>query len=169
MAREPKDEKRVAKSDMVQIIVFRQGDEEYALQIDQIKEVVITPPITRMPQTPAFIRGVANIRGNIIAIVDLEEKFGLRRSQEDAKAYHFTLVVESDEVKMGILVREVPNTLSVSAAEIDEAVHIIQDGQSESRYIRGIIKVNNRLIILIDIFKVMEGDALSAVKKTAAA
>ena len=63
-----------------QIVVFRLGQEEYGLPIEQIKEVVITPNITRMPQTPAFVKGVANIRGNVIAILDLEEKFGLARS-----------------------------------------------------------------------------------------
>ena len=104
-----------------QIIVFKQGDEEYALHIDQIKEVVITPSITRMPQTPTYIKGVANIRGNIIAILDLEEKFNLKRSQDQGTGNNYTLVVESDDLKMGLLVNDVPNTISVSAGDLDES------------------------------------------------
>jgi purine-binding chemotaxis protein CheW len=137
-----------------QIVVFKLGQEEYGLHIDQIKEVVITPTITRMPQTPAFVRGVANIRGNVIAILDLEEKFGLVRNDVTNGGNNFTLVIESDDYKMGILVREVPNTLSISSASIEDSV-FTGDHQSEQSYITGIVKLDKRLIIMIDIFKVI--------------
>lgn len=138
-----------------QIVVFKLGQEEYGLHIDQIKEVVITPTITRMPQTPAFVKGVANIRGNVIAILDLEEKFGLVRSNEMVQAgNNFTLVIESDEYKMGILVREVPNTLSISSSAIEDSI-FTGDIQSEQSYITGIVKLDKRLIIMIDIFNVV--------------
>jgi len=151
-----------------QIIVFKQGEEEYALHIDQIKEVVITPNITRMPQTPAFVRGVANIRGNIIAIVNLEEMFGLKQTHSTTEGKNFTLVVESEDLKMGILVNEVPNTLSVTQKDFDESVNIIQDSKVNNNYIRGIIKSNKRLIILIDIFKVIDHELLHTLKRGAA-
>lgn len=145
-----------SKHSRTQLIVFKLGKEEYGLTIDQIKEVVLTPTITRMPQTPAYIKGVANIRGNIIAILDLEEKFGIAdKSGESVKVGNYTLVVASEEYKIGILVKEVPNTLSVSKADIDESVNIAHDEKQEGNYIRGIVKVNNRLIILIDIFQSM--------------
>jgi len=150
-----------------QIIVFKQGEEEYALHIDQIKEVVITPNITRMPQTPSFVRGVANIRGNIIAIVDLEDMFGLKRTNANALGKNFTLVVESEDLKMGILVHEVPNTLTVSAKDFDESVNIVNDSRVSSNYIRGIIKSGQRLIILIDIFKVIDHELIHTLRKGA--
>lgn len=155
------------KAGVIQIIVFKQGDEEYALQIDQIKEVVITPNITRMPQTPSYIKGVANIRGNIIAIMDLEEMFNLRRTNTATDGKNFTLVVESEDVKMGLLVREVPNTLSVPAADFDESVNIVHDPNVGGNYIRGIIKANGRLIILIDIFKVIDHEMIGQLKRGA--
>ncbi len=154
-----------SKSGVFQIIVFKQGDEEYALQIDQIKEVVITPTITRMPQTPSYIKGVANIRGNIIAIMDLEEMFNLRRTSTTGEGKNFTLVVESEDLKMGLLVREVPNTLSVPVTDFDESVNIIHDANVDSNYIRGIIKSNGKLIILIDIFKVIDHETINQMKK----
>ncbi len=140
-----------------QLIVFKQGSEEYGLHIDQIKEVVLTPNITKMPQTPSYVKGVANIRGNIIAIVDLKEKFGIRNSEatELNSSNNYTLVVESEDFKIGILVKEVPNTLTVSESDIDETVNIVHDSSVEQNYIKGIVKRDDRLIILIDIFKVM--------------
>ena len=143
-----------------QIIVFKQGNEEYALHIDQIKEVVITPNITRMPQTPEYIKGVANIRGNIIAIIDLEEKFNLKRNNDQQVGSNYTLVVESEDFKMGILVREVPNTLTITDKDFDDSVNVINDVNTEANYIKGIIKTNDRLIILIDIFKVIDQELL---------
>jgi purine-binding chemotaxis protein CheW len=147
-----------------QLIVFRLGDEEYGLQIGQIKEVVPTPHITRLPQTPPYVKGVANIRGNIIAVVDLEEKFGLNHVSEKT-TNNYTLVVESDQIKMGILVRELPNTLNVKQAHIEDAANIIQDGGADQSYIKGIVKLEDRLIIMLDVFKTMSESELSGVFK----
>lgn len=148
----------------LQIVVFKLGQEEYGLRIDQIKEVVLTPNITRMPQTPSYVKGVANIRGNVIAIFDLEDRFNLSRTETTTKGKHYTLVVESEDIKMGLLVNEVPNTISVNAGDLDESVGIINDANAEVNYIKGIIKTGNRLIILIDIFKVVDQD-LGMIKK----
>ncbi len=152
----------------LQIVVFKLGNEEYGLHIDQIKEVVITPNITKMPQTPAYVKGVANIRGSVIAIFDLEERFNLTRNIQ-TKENKYTLVVESEDLKMGLLVSEVPNTISVNTSELDESIGIINDAYADTNYIKGIIKTGTRLIILIDIFKVIDQDLAGTVKKSAAA
>lgn len=164
IASEPIRHKENEKFNRHQLIVFKQGNEEYGLAIDQIKEVVLTPKITKMPQTPHYVKGVANIRGNIIAIIDLEAKFGIAdKNTESVTEGKYTLVVASEEFKVGILVKEVPNTLAVSQADIDETVNIIQDEVQESNYIKGIVKVNNRLIILIDIYQIMSRQELNQV------
>lgn len=135
-----------------QIVVFKLGQEEYGLSIGQIKEVVLTPAITRMPRTQSYMRGVANIRGTVIAMLDLEEKFSLKAADAPADSKsHYTLVIDSNELKIGILVREVPNTLSISSDEIEQMF----SADSESSYITGIVKLDMRLIIMIDIFKVI--------------
>ena len=151
----------------VQLIVFKLGEEEYGLHIDQIKEIVRTPAITRMPESPDYIKGVANIRGNIIAIADLEKKFGVQAQQgEGMGTGNFTLVIESEEFKLGILVKEVPNTLAVSEGDIDSALNLVQENNnSDSGYIKGVVKVADRLIILIDIFKVLGEQDLNQVYK----
>lgn len=152
----------------LQIVVFKLGNEEYGLHIDQIKEVVITPTITKMPQTASYVKGVANIRGNVIAIFDLEDRFNLSRTIA-GRGSKYTLVVESDDVKMGLLVTEVPNTVTVNTADLDESVGIINDANAETNYIKGIIKTGERLIILIDIFKVIDQEMNNVLKKATVA
>jgi len=139
----------------MQVIVFKIGKEEYGLHIDQIKEVVLTPNVTPVPEVSDYVKGVANVRGNIISIVDLELRFGVRK-QNDDKLGKYTLVVASDEYKLGILVKEVPNTLNISTSEIEDSQNVIGDDASSGQYINGIIKLKERLIVLIDIFKVLD-------------
>lgn len=153
--------------DSQQLIVFKLGQEEYGIEIDQIKEVVLTPNITQMPQTPDYVKGVANIRGNIIGIIDLEEKFGIKKgltTKEINEASNYTLVVESDTFKIGVLVTEVPNTLNVRVSDIERSVDIVHDKNVDSDYIEGIVKLESRLVILINIFKVLREDEMEEIE-----
>lgn len=146
----------------IQLIIFKLGREEYAMNIDQIKEVVMTPRIAKVPQTAGYIRGVANIRGNIIAIMDLEERFNLIEKTEQPLAAdniaNYTLVVESDEFKVGVLVKEVPNTLSVNISDIDSSSEIIRYTALDERCIKGVVKSGERMIIMIDMFELLAID-----------
>ena len=150
---------------LIQLIVFKIGNGEYALHIDQIKEVVLTPGIAKIPQTPKYIRGVANIRGNVIAIVDLVTKFNLEEanSEAEAKTGNYTLVVESESFKIGILVKEVPNTLTVRDVDIDRSSTVLQYSNLDQDCITGIVKHEERMIIMVDMIKMMESEELSKV------
>lgn len=166
MNKQEESSQKKGSEKMMQIIVFKLGEEDYALQIEQVKEVVRTPAITRMPQSPKYVRGVANIRGNIIAIVDLEERFGLvtRSLAEINEKGNYTLVIESEDYKMGVLVQEVPNTLAISESSIDQTV----TGGDDQGYIRGIVKLDKRLIVLIDVFRIIEQKETASLKTAAA-
>ena len=115
---------------------------------------------------PSYVKGVANIRGNILAIVDLEAKFGLQAgglSEESTSNY--TLVAESKDFNVGILVKEVPNTLRVLASDIDETVNVVQNTADHGNYVLGIVKIDERLIILIDLVQIMQTHDLHGVGK----
>ncbi len=143
----------------IQLIIFKLGKEEYAMNIDQIKEVVLTPKIAKVPQTADYIKGVANIRGNIIAIMDLEERFGLTSGDQSNEVIaNYTLVVESEEFKVGILVKEVPNTLTILTSEIDDSSDIIRYSALDERCIQGIVKAQNRMIIMVNMFELLSID-----------
>ena len=138
------------------LIIFKLGSEEYGIKIEQVKEVTITPKITPMPKTPGFIRGVTNIRGEIIAVVDLEEKFNIRKTEKEERSKHtYTLVVERENFTIGIIVKEVPQTLTLSASQIDKSPTLLHDFHINEKFIDGIGKVGNRLIILLDIHKIL--------------
>jgi purine-binding chemotaxis protein CheW len=150
------------KTNAVQLIVFRLGNEEYGLTIDQIKEIVIMPNVARIPLTPPYVKGVANVRGNILAIVDLAEKFGLSPeagSEAEGKP-RYILVLESDKLKVGVMVKEVPSTLTVTQEDIDFSPSIIYDNSTEGNYIKGIVRLSGRMIILMDVFKAIARDAI---------
>lgn len=155
-----KHQKKKEQSELMQLIIFKLAGEEYGLSIDQIKEVVLTPRVARMPQTPSYIKGVANIRGNIIAIMDLEQKFGLGEGLEEDSKQNYTLVVENNTFKIGILVKEVPNTLTIEVDDIDKASTLIQYSTLDASCLMGVVNVGNRMIILIDMVKLIESEGV---------
>jgi purine-binding chemotaxis protein CheW len=166
-------EKAVYSGKTYQLVVFKLGGDEYALTIEQIKEVVVMPHVTKVPLVPKYIVGVANVRGTILSIVDLEEKFGMREgktNEPEAPQYtasgklksDYALVVESKIIKMAILVREVPNTLSVYEEEIEWSPSIVNESAEEKHYIRAIVKRDDRLVILIDAPKIISREAVEA-------
>jgi purine-binding chemotaxis protein CheW len=145
---------------LIQLIIFKLGNEEYALHIDQIKEVVLTPGIAKIPQTPDYIIGVANIRGNIISIINLSTKFGIKKEADEENNSHYTLVVESELFKIGILVNEVPNTLVVPESDIDKSSTVLQYSNLDEDCVKGIVKSGDRMIIMVDMIKMMEAEEL---------
>ncbi|MBX0332018.1 chemotaxis protein CheW [Pontibacter sp. HSC-14F20] len=155
------------KEEMIHLIVFKLGAEEYGIKIEQVKEVTVTPNVTRMPRTPDFIKGVANIRGDIIAIMNLEERFGIRPvplADDLNPRITYTLVIEAKEYSIGVIVREVPQSLNLSMTKIDKAPSFLQDININENYIEGIAKVNNRLIIVLDMYKILTQDEIRELK-----
>lgn len=160
----PEAAKVSAITEMVHLIVFKLGAEDYAIKIDQIKEVTVTPSITRMPRTPGFVKGVANIRGDIIAIMNLEERFGIRQVPEQEGAgsgVTYTLVIEAKEYSIGVIVREMPQSLNLAVSKIDKTPAFLQDINVHENYIEGIAKVDNRLIIVLDMYRILTSDEIS--------
>lgn len=156
------EKKEINNEARLHLIVFKLGLEEYGIRIEQVKEVTITPEIARMPKTPPFIKGVANIRGDIIAVLDLEERFNIKPAVpvDGEKSYQntYTLVLESKEYTLGLLVREVPQSLTLPISKIEKTPSIIQDININDNYIEGIGKLGNRLIIVLDIQRILTSE-----------
>lgn len=142
----------------IHLIVFKLGREEYGIRIEQVKEVTLTPEITKMPRTPKFIKGVANIRGDIIAIMDLEQRFGITpalTADDVSGSRNYTLVIDVQNFTIGLVVQEVPQSLTLSYAQIDKTPNIIKELNINDKFIDGIGKVDGRLIIILDIEKIL--------------
>lgn len=151
---ELEEEEEEAVEEQMLLIVFNLGKEEYAVRIEQVKEVVITPAISLLPHEDDHILGVSNVRGNVIAVLDLALKFGLVKESKIGSEGSYTLVVEDDEYNVGLFVESVPNTISVSESEIESASAVIGENKKDS-YVLGIIKTEGRMIMLMDIISLL--------------
>jgi purine-binding chemotaxis protein CheW len=142
---------------VVQLIVFRLGDEDYGIRIEQVKEVTITPEVVRMPKTPPFIKGITNLRGDIIAVVDLEERFQLRPAGRPVPEFSYTLAVEAPDYTLGLIVREVPRPVTIPVSAIEPAPEFVQDSGQREKYLEGIAKLPGQqgVIIVLDMPKLL--------------
>lgn len=159
-------DEKPASEGMMHLIVFKLGAESYAIRIEQVKEVTITPVITRMPRTPHFIKGVANIRGDIIAIMDLEERFHIRPEPLGEGLnpnVTYTLVLEARDYSIGVVVKEVPQSLNLPTSKIDRAPSFLQDTNISESYIEGLARINDRLIIVLDMNKILTQEEIKEI------
>lgn len=140
------------EGDEMQVVAFRLGNEEYAVDILFVQEIIRLLNITRVPRSGKNIEGVINLRGNIIPIVNLHFRFNLQTSEnQETKRI---IVFKLDEFQVGIIVDEVSEVLRIQGQNIEPAAKVY--GALEADHIRGIAKVNERLLILLDLAKVFE-------------
>jgi len=139
-------------------LTFALGDEEYGLPVLKVREIIKLMDITQVPQVPAHIRGVINLRGKVIPVIDLRLKFGFEVGENTERTCIIVVEVEMNgsNVMMGIVVDSVWEVLNVSAAEIDETPafgdHVSTD------FVLGLAKVKGTVKILLDLDRVLGGD-----------
>lgn len=141
----------------MKIVVFRLGNNEYGLKVDKVREVlkIHEKDITPLPNAPSYVMGVTNIRGEITPIIDLKGKLGIYENSENEKDEKLVMVIEVEQQTFGILVDGVKDVMQISSEQI-VPVSAIKKASSGGEYIEGIIKLDNRLIILLDISSLLE-------------
>ena len=135
----------------LQVVGFRIGNETYGVRIGAVREIVRVPEITAVPSAPDLIEGVINLRGKIIPVMDLRKRFGQVDIAPDKK--NRILVVELDNKLIGLIVNAASEVLKIPPSEIEPPGAVFADG--ESSYVTGVGKLNGRLIILLDISKLL--------------
>ena len=137
--------------DVLQLAGFTLGKEEFAVDILRIQEINRMVEITTVPKTPGFVEGVINLRGKVIPVIDLRKRFNLGVSEytKDTRI----VVVDVDGKVVGIVVDAVSEVLRLPASTIDPPPPIVAGIDSE--YIEGVGKLENRLLILLDLEKVL--------------
>jgi purine-binding chemotaxis protein CheW len=145
------------ESQIVQLIVFNLGDEEYGANINQVREIIRTGNITPIPDSPDFIKGVCNVRGEIPVIIDLKERFFLP-IKKDVEDKHIVMT-ERDKNVFGLLVDEVTEVLRIPQTDIKTAPELVT--KIDREYVNGVITLENRLIILLDLHKVLSPEELA--------
>ena len=139
-----------------QYVVFRLEDEEYGIDILRVKEIKEMMNITRVPKAAYFVRGVINLRGEVIPVIDLRKRFNLVEGQENENTR--IIIVSVDDIIVGLIVDSSSEVVEISSEAIEEAPDGV--GTVDQGYISGIGKVGERLIILLDIVKIITNPAV---------
>ncbi|QDU64744.1 Chemotaxis protein CheW [Planctomycetes bacterium Pan216] len=146
-----------------QVVGFHLGDEQYGIEITKIQEIILVGEITRIPHVPVYIEGLINLRGSVIPIIDLRKRFGIeaRAMTDDTRI----IVVNVRNKTIGTIVDAVNEVIRISHEQIDPAPPTITSMGRE--HIAGLAKLDQRLLILLEIEKVLDQDSLEQVELTA--
>jgi purine-binding chemotaxis protein CheW len=145
-------------------LTFVSGKEEYGIAILQVREIIGVMAITTVPQTPDYMKGVINLRGKVIPVIDLRLKFSM--PEEEYTQETCVIVVEVTNTQIGIIVDSVSEVVDIGSEEIEETPDF---GQGiDTAFIMGLGKVKEKIIILLDIEMVLSSEELEMVNQHAA-
>ena len=144
-----------------QLVVFELANEHYGVDIAAVESIIKMQAITTVPHAPAFVEGVTNLRGTVLPVIDLRKRFGLQQAPVDRNSR--IVVVVMDGLKVGLVVDAVSEVMSVQDETVEPPPPMV--ASVDTAFITGIAKTGDRLVILLDIRKVLslqEKDGLQA-------
>ena len=142
-----------ASNELLQLVGFQLGNEEYGIDILKVQEINRIAEITRIPQSPDFVEGVINLRGNVIPIIDLRKRFNMPEREHDKQTR--IVVGEIEGRTVGLIVDAVSEVIRLPLNTIEPPPPIVSD--EHSAYISGVGKLDDRLLMLLDIDKILTG------------
>ncbi len=143
-----------ATKELLQLVTFRLGEEEYAVDILNVQEVNKMVDITHVPNAVGYLEGVINLRGRVIPVINLRKKFGLAAKDSDAQS---KIMVVDVGTTVGLIVDSVSEVLRISPDRVEPAPPMATGVDSE--YIKGIGKLEDRILILLDLRKLLMKDS----------
>jgi purine-binding chemotaxis protein CheW len=147
-------------------LTFTLADEEYGIGILKVKEIIGMMAITSVPRTPEFVKGVINLRGKVIPVIDLRLKFGMDAIQYTDRTCIIVVEIDANDmtIQIGIVVDSVSEVLNIKEEEIEKTPSF---GTSiNTDYILGMAKIDSGVKILLDIDKVLSAEEITAIEKT---
>ncbi|MBI5675804.1 MAG: chemotaxis protein CheW [Nitrospirae bacterium] len=153
-------------TETTQYLTFRLGDEVFALDISKVREVLDFTSITKVPRTPEFMRGVINLRGNVVPVVDMRLKFGMTKTENTVNTCIIIVEIylDGETTILGALSDSVQEVIDLEPGQIEPAPKI--GTRLRTEFIKGMGKRDGQFIIILDIDKVFSADELSIVKDT---
>jgi purine-binding chemotaxis protein CheW len=143
------------------VVGFRIGTETFAVPIELVHEIVRVPEITSVPDAPDCVEGVINLRGKIIPVVDLRKRFGETKITRDKK--NRILVVEVEGKLVGLMVDAASEVLKIPPADVDPAPNVFSEQDLD--YVTGVAKYGGRLIIMINLTRVLQKGELKRISQ----
>ncbi|MEK6532157.1 MAG: chemotaxis protein CheW [Deltaproteobacteria bacterium] len=157
------------KSTSIQYLTFRLDNEVYALDITKVREVLDFTTITKVPKTPDFMRGVINLRGNVVPVLDLKLKFGLQKTEKTVNTCVIIaeIPIDGEVAVFGVLADSVQEVIDLEPEQIEPPPRI--GTRLKTEFITGMGKRDDNFIIILDIDRAFSMDELSVVKDAVAA
>jgi len=144
----------------LKLIVFELAGERFAIDISRAKEVVPTPEIADIPNVPKHIRGIAQVRNRLVIFLDLLEKFQLKATQPtEERQYPYTLTLKQRGELVGILVNDVPETVSCNGDELQPASRMVRLSPIQESYIKALINLEGKLVFVLAIDELIASDS----------
>ena len=147
---ERKSEREAHGTDLLQLVSFHLDSEEFGLEILKVQEIIRIQDLTRVPNSPAFVEGVLNLRGKVIPVVSLRKRFGLAPRDYDKDTR--IVVTEVGGAIVGFVVDSVSEVLRISPETVEPAPRL---GKVKQEFISGVGKLDNRLLILLNVERIM--------------
>lgn len=146
-----------------QYLTFTLAEEVFAVDVDRVREILEITNITKVPQVPDFMRGVINLRGCVVPVLDLRLKFGMAETAQTVNTCIIVVEVEMDgeKIVLGALADSVQEVIEMEASQIEAAPHI--GTHLKTDFLKGMGKHDNRFVMILDIDKVFSGAELTAV------
>jgi purine-binding chemotaxis protein CheW len=150
-------------TETTQFLTFKLGNEVFALDITKVREVLDFTTVTKVPRTPEFMRGVINLRGSVVPVVDLRLKFGMTKTESSVNTCIIIteVTVDNDTTILGALADSVQEVLDLEPGSIAAAPKI--GTKLKTEFIKGMGRRDDRFIIILDIDKVFSSDELAMV------
>ncbi|MCG8529349.1 MAG: chemotaxis protein CheW [Desulfovibrionales bacterium] len=142
--------------ELMQLVTFSIGEEEFGVDILKVQEIIRTMEITKVPKAPNFVEGVINLRGKVIPIIDLRRRFGLSSKEHDKHTR--IIVIEINNMIVGFVVDSVSEVLRIPASTVEPPPAVVAGMESE--YISGVGKLQDRLLILLDLDRLLSNEDL---------
>lgn len=142
------------------VIVFQLKDEEFAVSVQQIGSIERIQTITRVPNTAHFVKGVINLRGVVTPIIDLRSRLGIEEVEYNESTR--IIIVNLEDMEVGLIVDAANDVIDISTETIEPAPEVI--GAVNADYIEGVAKLENRLLILLDLRKVLTNEEINDLK-----
>lgn len=145
----------------VKVVVFQLGDEEYGVDVHQVISIERMEEMTRVPNTPDFVKGVINLRGVVTPIIDLHERFSLEGTTYTDRTR--IVIVSVDNMNVGLIVDSANDVIDIPTDLIEPPPEVI--GVVRAEYLHGVAKLEDRLLILLHLNKVLSTDEVTEIKQ----
>lgn len=135
----------------LKVIVFALADEEYGVEVEKVKTIERMMPMTRVPKTYSFVKGVINLRGVVVPVIDLRGRFGL--PEQDYTDNSRIVIIAVNEMEVGLIVDSANDVIDVDSDAIQDPPEIV--GGVRAKYLQGVAKLGDRLLVLLNLQEVL--------------